>query len=61
MPAWYVVPVGAFIYVVRGELPALVRVVETRLEPPLLLVFGDVQEELEDGYAAEREVALEVR
>src|SRR5215213_3927557 len=55
-----VVPEGALLDVGRGELPALVRVFETGLESPFLLVFGDVQEELQDAYAVVREVAFEV-
>ena len=55
-----VLPEGALLYVVRGELPALVRVVEAGLQAPLLLVLGDVQKELEHGYAVEGEAALEV-
>ena len=55
-----IVPEGAFLYVRRGELPALVRVIQAGLETPFLLVLGDVQEEFEDRYAVEREVTLEV-
>src|SRR5215212_10440508 len=54
-----IVPEGAFLYVGRGELPPLVRIVKAALQTLLLLVFGDVQEEFQDGYTVEREVALE--
>jgi hypothetical protein len=53
------VPEGAFLYVAGGKLPSLVRVVEAGLETLFLLVFGDLQEEREDGYTAKREVTLE--
>ena len=54
-----VVPVTALGQVGGRELPVLRRVVQAVEEPPLLLLLGDVQEDLHDPGAAAVEVALE--
>jgi hypothetical protein len=54
-----VVPALALLEVAEPELPALVRIIETRLEPLALFVAIDVKEEFENGRALFDEEALE--
>ena len=54
-----VVPLLAGVEVAEPELPVLVRLLEARLEPPLLLVLRDVQQHLDDRGALVGEQLLE--
>jgi hypothetical protein len=45
--------------IVGAELPSLRRVLQTSLQPRLLLLLGDMQVEFKDGYVILREVMLE--
>ena len=53
-----VIPEGSFGDIGRRELPVLLRVLEPLDQPLALLLFGDVQEKLEDQGAVAAEVVL---
>ena len=42
-------PALPFFQISLAELPTFLRIADARLQPRLLLVFGDVQKEFEDG------------
>ena len=55
------VPLGARRQVHRAELPLPQRIVDARLEPPLLLLVADLEPELDEDDAAVDDVLLELR